>query len=167
MRKFKFRFERILDIKRCKEQHLRELWVRKDRAWREALREQEAIENELAAALENLRELQQRHPFPLFDVNQAHVHVASLKVRLNEARLKVDAALQARNEAEIAVRKAMQERRKFEKLREKHFALFQEEENRREQQLMDEIGLLNASRFPAAMRSTVGMYGSGQSRSSY
>ena len=162
MRKFKFRFERILDIKRRNENHLRELWVRKDRAWREALLEQEAIEQQLTAAREHLRELQQRHPFPLDDVNQAHIHVASLKARLSEAQSKVAAALQARNEAEMAVRKAMQERRTFEKLREKHFALFQQEENRREQQLMDEIGLLNTARVLSAMQSTGGMYGSGQ-----
>lgn len=165
MRKFKFRFERILDIKRRNENQLRELWVRKDRAWREAVQEKQSIENQLAAARENLRSLQQQHPFPLFEVNQAHDHVASLKVRLSESQAKVEAALEARNEAEMAVRKAMQERRTFEILREKQFALFQQEENRREQQLMDEIGSLHASRLLSSTKPTVGMYGSGESHS--
>lgn len=167
MKKFKFRFERILDLKRRDENRFLELWARKDRTWREAVLEQETLEHQLTAARENLRELQQQNPFPLFDVNQAHVHVASLKARLSEAQAKVKEALQARNEAEAAVRKAMQERRTFEILREKQFALFQQEENRREQQLMDEIGSVNVFRSLASSVSTGGMYGSSESRLSY
>src|SRR5690625_3219061 len=137
---FHFRFERILDLKRRNEERCLETWARQDRLWKEAVRLKEQVAAEAAEAQERLRNLQLKNPLPLFEVRQAHAHAHDLRKQLDEAETKVRNAVLARKEARSAMRKATQERRTFEILRENQLALYQQEENRREQQLMDEIG---------------------------
>lgn len=137
---FHFRFERILDLKRRNEERCLEIWVRQDRLWKEATRAKERVAAEAAEVQARLRDLQTKNPLPLFQVRQAHAHAQDLRKQLEEAETKVRNAVLARKEARSAMRKATQERRTFEILRDNQLALYQQEENRREQQLMDEIG---------------------------
>ena len=131
MARFLFSMQNILDIKEKLEEQEKNNYSQANLRLREAEEELEAIKARLAAAEEQLRrEVSRIQSVP--EIRRKEDGVEILKMYVAEQVLVV-------RTREKELEEAMKERKTFEKLREKAFEKFVEEENRKEQKEVDEL----------------------------
>lgn len=145
MRRFKFRLQKLLEVRQLREDALRQELARAQ----EAVRREKAVLEKLraarGAALEGLR----ANVDGALDVQWIaayHRYLEFLACRIEEQRAVVDRAVREealKREALIAARRA---RKVVEKLRERAYARYREEVSRSEQAFLDEVGTMRYAR---------------------
>ncbi|NLG79667.1 MAG: flagellar export protein FliJ [Firmicutes bacterium] len=139
MRRFRFRLQKLLEVRRLKEDALRQELARAQ----EALQREKAVLERLGAAhgatLEELR-ASVGGTLDVQWIAAYHRYLGFLAHRIEEQRAVVDRAAReeaAKREALIAARRA---RKVVEKLKERAYARYCEEVAREEQAFLDEVG---------------------------
>lgn len=141
MPRFKFKLQRVLEIKEHKEELLKN-----------ELAEANRIHQQERRILNELEENRERH---LSDFSQAQTQefllIEDLKIRLRfikklafdliDQEQKVREALKKTEEVREELVKASQEKKVLERLKEKHYKEFLKEEDSKEQHTLDEIAL--------------------------
>lgn len=138
MAKFVFSLQNLLDIKEKLEEQEKNNFSRANLRLREAEDKLEALKGRQREAEERLREVV-TSVLDVGEIRRREDAVEIIKMYVGQQKLVV---LQCEKEVEVArqrLNEAMKERKTFEKLREKAFETFKEEENRKEQKEVDEL----------------------------
>jgi len=145
MKRFKFRLQKLLEVRRLKEDALRQELARAQ----EAVRREKAVLERLTAARGATIDALRANVGGALDVQWIaayHGYLGFLARRIEEQRAVVDRAAREevrKREALIAARRA---RKVVEKLRERAYARYREEVSRAEQAFLDEVGTMRYAR---------------------
>lgn len=138
MAKFIFPMQNILNMKEKLEEQEKNNYSQANMRWQEALVKLQKLEKRLSA---EKAKLQKEISFSL-NVNKIRQQEEGIEVIRMYVRQQTLEVKQCEKEVEIArerLNEAMKERKTFEKLREKAFEAFRQEENIREQKEVDEL----------------------------
>lgn len=138
MAKFVFSLQNLLDIKEKLEEQEKNNFSRANLRLREAEDKLEALKGRQREAEKRLREVV-TSVLDVGEIRRREDAVEIIKMYVGQQKLVV---LQCEKEVEVArqrLNEAMKERKTFERLREKAFETFVEEENRKEQKEVDEL----------------------------
>lgn len=140
---FRFRFQRILDLKVKQEERQQERVARCLAQLNEAEERVRACVKAVSEARNELRRLQRQSPLPLGTIRDSQSLMRLLQFEWEQAVMERDAAAALMDEARKDLIAAVIERRQFEHLHERDAQEYEYLERRLEQGEMDEIGLLN------------------------
>lgn len=138
MAKFIFPMQNILNMKEKLEEQEKNNYSQANMRWQEALVKLQKLEKRLSA---EKAKLQKEISFSL-NVNKIRQQEEGIEVIRMYVRQQTLEVKQCEKEVEIArerLNEAMKERKTFEKLREKAYEAFRQEENIREQKEVDEL----------------------------
>lgn len=144
--RFRFRFQRILDLKEKEVERRQEAVAARLRRLHAAEARAAQCEKALAETRDWLRELQRRSPLPLLFLRDVQVTLRHLREEHERAVAECEAAARALRDAKEQLMQAYLERRRFEYLRERDAREYRYRVQKREQSVMDEIGVQNHAR---------------------
>lgn len=138
MAKFIFSMQNLLDIKKKLEAQEKNNYSRANLRLQEAEEKRQALQNRQQEAEQELKEtmLSSLH---VLEIRQKEEAIEILKMYVRQQEIVVKQREQELEEARIRLSEAIKERKTFEKLREKAFAEFVAEENKKEQKEVDEL----------------------------
>lgn len=138
MAKFIFSMQNLLDIKEKLEAQEKNNYSRANLRLQEAEEKRQALQNRQQEAEQELKEtmLSSLH---VLEIRQKEEAIEILKMYVRQQEIVVKQREQELEEARIRLSEAIKERKTFEKLREKAFAEFVAEENKKEQKEVDEL----------------------------
>lgn len=138
MARFIFSMQNILNMKEKLEDQAKNDFAHANLRLQEAIAEREALEQRLDAEKQKL----QRDISAALDIGRIRQRENAVEIFRMYVRQQTLVVLQREKEVEVArehLNEAMKERKTFEKLREKAFDAFLEEEKQREQKEVDEL----------------------------
>lgn len=138
MAKFIFSMQNLLDIKEKLEAQEKNNYSRANLRLQEAEEKRQALQNRQQEAEQELKHtmLSSLH---VLEIRQKEEAIEILKMYVRQQEIVVKQREQELEEARIRLSEAIKERKTFEKLREKAFAEFVAEENKKEQKEVDEL----------------------------
>lgn len=138
MAKFIFSMQNLLDIKEKLEAQEKNNYSRANLRLQEAEEKRQALQNRQQESEQELKEtmLSSLH---VLEIRQKEEAIEILKMYVRQQEIVVKQREQELEEARIRLSEAIKERKTFEKLREKAFAEFVAEENKKEQKEVDEL----------------------------
>ena len=149
MKRFRFKLQRVLDIKRIREEQRQLEVALAERRRAEAVEEVASLRRSLAQCERQLRSFSGAS-IPVERLALLSESAARLRQEIKQSETRVAAAVQGLGLAKAAHLEAVKERKSMERLRERRLAAFREELARAEQKEMDEmaqtVGTRGASR---------------------
>lgn len=140
MKKFRFRLETLLKIRRMKEEEAQIFVAQATVRVQEEQALLQELENDKVGLIHHFRD-SQRQVLTVETLKNYQLYFDKLTRDIHTQTLNVENAHLYRNECLDRLSSATQERKVVEKLREKHLAEYQAETLKEEQQVLDELGL--------------------------
>lgn len=138
MAKFIFSMQNLLEIKEKLETQEKNNYSRANLRLREAEEKRQALQNRQQEAEQELKDTM-LSLLNVLEIRQKEEAIEILKMYVRQQEIVVKQREQELEEARIRLSEAIKERKTFEKLREKAFAEFVAEENKKEQKEVDEL----------------------------
>lgn len=138
MAKFVYSMQNILDMKKKLERQEKNDYSRANVRLLEAQDELERLKDRQREQEEKLRQ-NLKESMQVLQIREAENGVEVIKMYVKQQMLRVKQRERELEEARTRLALAMRERKTFEKLREKAFQQFMEEENKKEQKEVDEL----------------------------
>ena len=138
MARFVFSMQNLLNMKEKLEEQEKNNYSRANMLYQEALDELEQIKARRQREEETLKQCL-KETIDVREIRRREEAVEIVKLYIKQQQLVVMQREQEVQEAREKLAEAMKERKTFEKLREKAFQAFMEEENKKEQKEVDEL----------------------------
>lgn len=138
MARFVFSMQNLLNMKEKLEEQEKNNYSRANMLYQEALDELEQIKARRQREEESLKQCL-KETIDVREIRRREEAVEIVKLYIKQQQLVVMQREQEVQEAREKLAEAMKERKTFEKLREKAFQAFMEEENKKEQKEVDEL----------------------------
>ena len=138
MAKFIFSMQNLLDIKEKLEAQEKNNYSRANLRLQEAEEKRQALQNRQQESEQELKDTM-LSSLNVLEIRQKEEAIEILKMYVRQQEIVVKQREQELEEARIRLSEAIKERKTFEKLREKAFAEFVAEENKKEQKEVDEL----------------------------
>lgn len=138
---FVFRLERVLGVRRIQEDAAQQRHAAARAALEQARRADEDLRARLSQAMEEFDGLKHRDELTAEAVHLHSLHLAGLRRRLDESRVRVEEAARAEQEAAVELREAHQARESLERLRERERLAWNDRQARQEARHVDEIAV--------------------------
>ena len=138
MARFVFSMQNLLNMKEKLEEKEKNNYSRANMLYQEALDELEQIKARRQREEESLKQCL-KETIDVREIRRREEAVEIVKLYIKQQQLVVMQREQEVQEAREKLAEAMKERKTFEKLREKAFQAFMEEENKKEQKEVDEL----------------------------